>query len=80
MDELPRSTSDKITVTLLKPKLKGFTPAKNVKIKNFVVDEIGMNADYHIKWRMNLKPGQEITLPFEYTIEYPIHEEITDFV
>jgi hypothetical protein len=32
----------------------------------------------NVKWRLEIDPGKQVQLPFEYQVEWPVGVEITD--
>jgi uncharacterized protein (TIGR02231 family) len=58
-DQLPISGNEEITVTMIDPEYKKDTP--NLK----------MDENNYIEWLFKPKPGQEIKVPFKFSIEYP---------
>ncbi len=58
-DQLPISQNDDIKVELEKPKYTEDT------------DTFKMNAQKYVEWLYQLKPGQEVKTPYEFTVTYP---------
>ncbi len=63
-DQLPISQNEKIKVKLIEPAYKEDT--KILKI----------NEHKFIEWLFEPKPGEEIPIPFKYSVEYPIGTQI----
>jgi len=62
-DQLPKSNSSQIKVHLTRPVL---AEQENVRL----------TEANNLEWDLRLKPGQQIQLPFEYQIEWPVGVEI----
>jgi uncharacterized protein (TIGR02231 family) len=58
-DQVPISNNEQITVALTEPQINKENAA--VKINEFK----------YLEWYFKLKPGQEVAIPFKYSIEYP---------
>ncbi len=63
-DQLPISQNEKVKVKLIEPAYKEDT--KDLKI----------NEHKYIEWFFEPKPGEEILIPFKYSVEYPIGTQI----
>ncbi|MDA3813626.1 MAG: mucoidy inhibitor MuiA family protein [Candidatus Cloacimonetes bacterium] len=63
-DQLPISQNEKIKVKLIEPKYK-----ENTEI-------LKINEHKYIEWFFEPKPGEEINIPFKYSVEYPIGVQI----
>ncbi|MFC1467413.1 mucoidy inhibitor MuiA family protein [Verrucomicrobiota bacterium] len=63
-DQIPISGSEAIKVQLVKPRITKTT--RDVK----------MDEDNFIEWNFQLKPNQEITVPFEFYVEAPVGVDI----
>lgn len=78
-DQLPKSTDEKIVVSLIEP-----SPEKVTKISS--TDDIGStneNAEFTVnsvtqtvRWIETVKPGQTKQLPFHFKVTYPEKENI----
>ena len=58
-DQIPLSQNERIKVELIKPEYKKDT------------DVLKMNKQKYIEWFFEPKAGQEIKIPFKYSVEYP---------
>ena len=63
-DQLPISQNENIKVKLIKPAYKEDT------------DILKINEHKYIEWFFQPKPGEEIIIPFKYSVEYPIDTQI----
>ena len=63
-DQLPISQNEKIKVKLIEPAYKEDT------------DILKINEHKYIEWFFESKPGEEILIPFKYSVEYPIGTQI----
>ena len=66
-DQLPISQNEKIKVKLIEPEYKEDT------------ETLKMNEHKYIEWFFEPKPGEEILIPFKYSVEYPIGTKIKGF-
>lgn len=64
-DQLPKSNDSQIKVRLLKPAI--------TEEDRSVI----LTAANNIKWKVVLKAGQQIQIPFEYQVEWPSGQEIS---
>ncbi|HPR18731.1 MAG TPA: DUF4139 domain-containing protein, partial [Candidatus Cloacimonadota bacterium] len=58
-DQLPISHTEDIKVKLIEPKFKENT------------DTLKMTEENYIEWFFKIKPGEEIEVPFQYSVECP---------
>ena len=58
-DQIPISQNEDIVVELIEPEYKEDT------------DHLKMNEQNFIEWFFNPEPGEEIEIPFKYSLEYP---------
>eukprot|EP01080_Neovahlkampfia_damariscottae_P004484 gene4484-7865_t len=66
-DQLPLSTEKKIVVELLNPEMKpDIKKLEKVKLGKVEIDEIEKNDSNNIKWKLKIKPNEEIEIPFLY--------------
>ena len=65
-DQIPIPKNEKIIVNLIEPK---FT--KNT-------ENLKKNEQNFLEWKFLLEPGQKLKIPFEFSIEYPEGEKISD--
>ncbi|MBT5420009.1 MAG: mucoidy inhibitor MuiA family protein [Candidatus Cloacimonetes bacterium] len=63
-DQLPISQNENIKVKLIEPAYKEDT------------DILKINEHKYIEWFFQPKPGEEIIIPFKYSVEYPIDTQI----
>lgn len=63
-DQLPISQNEKVKVKLIEPAYKEDT------------EILKINEHKYIEWFFEPKPGEEILIPFKYSIEYPIGMQI----
>ena len=63
-DQLPISQNEKIKVKLIEPKYK-----ENTEI-------LKINEHKYIEWFFEPQPGEEIIIPFKYSVEYPLGMQI----
>ncbi len=63
-DQLPISQNEKVKVKLIEPAYK-----ENTEI-------LKINEHKYIEWFFEPKPGEEILIPFKYSVEYPIGTQI----
>lgn len=63
-DQLPISQNEKIKVKLIEPKYK-----ENTEI-------LKINEHKYIEWFFEPQPGEEIIIPFKYSVEYPLGTQI----
>ncbi len=63
-DQLPISQNEKIKVKLIEPTYKEDT------------EILKINEHKYIEWFFEPKPGEEIEIPFKYSIEYPLGTQI----
>ena len=63
-DQLPISQNEKIKVKLIDPTYKEDT------------EILKINEHKYIEWFFEPKPGEEILIPFKYSVEYPIGAQI----
>lgn len=58
-DQIPISGNEEIKVTLVEPEYKKDSP------------DLKMNENNYIEWLLKPVPGQEMKIPFKFSIEYP---------
>ena len=63
-DQLPISQNEKIKVKLIEPSYKEDT------------EILKINEHKYIEWFFEPKAGEEILIPFKYSVEYPIGTQI----
>eukprot|EP01112_Ceratiomyxa_fruticulosa_P012776 TRINITY_DN3560_c0_g2_i1.p1 TRINITY_DN3560_c0_g2~~TRINITY_DN3560_c0_g2_i1.p1 ORF type:complete len:601 (-),score=128.45 TRINITY_DN3560_c0_g2_i1:209-2011(-) len=63
-DQLPKSDDDKIKVKIIEPDLRN---AENVKLNS--IDSI-------VEWEVEIEPGQEIRIPFRYSIDVSVGSSV----
>lgn len=63
-DQLPKSNDGQIKVRLLKPAI---TEADK---------SVTLTASNNVKWKVDIKAGKQVQLPFEYQLEWPLGQEI----
>lgn len=73
VDQLPKSTDEKIKTKLIKPEvLQNQTEMENVEIsKDVIAEKIKLLENNNIEWKIQLKPQQEVTIPLEYEVTWP---------
>ncbi len=64
-DQIPISGNEEIKVILVEPEYKKDTP------------ELKMNENNYIEWLLKPEPGQEIKIPFKFSVEYPKNISVT---
>ncbi|VDD90865.1 unnamed protein product [Enterobius vermicularis] len=63
-EHVPKSTDDRIKVTLLSPDLRALKTAK-------------LNKEHNLEWTLILAPSEHRELAVKWCIEYPVNETIT---
>lgn len=63
-DQLPISQNENIKVKLIEPTYKKDT------------DILKINEHKYVEWFFKPQPGEEISIPFKYSVEYPINTEL----
>jgi uncharacterized protein (TIGR02231 family) len=58
-DQLPISNDQNLTVELIEPKYKADT------------ETLKINENRYLEWLFKLKPGQEVKVPFSFSVTYP---------
>ncbi len=63
-DQIPISSHQDICVELMTPKIE-----KNK-------EDLKINNENMLEWRLNLKTREKIEIPFSYSVEYPRNESV----
>ncbi len=67
-DQLPISQNEEIKIELIEPVYKKDSPS------------LKMNEDRFLEWYFKLKPGEEVKIPFLFSVEYPRDSRVTGLI